>query len=146
MLIGVLGAIVPVLPGAPLGFLALVILYLVRDGSVSGWLLLILGILAVLSVVADYAIPALGAKAFGATKWGIWGSIGGMLLGAFFFPPMGMIAGLFLGAIIGEALNGKDALQSVKAGTASVIGSIVAALLKFILAVVMAIVFFGNLF
>ena len=63
--------------------------------------------LAVLVTVLDYIVPLTGAKKYGASKIGILGSIIGMFIGLFFFPPWGMILGAFIGALVGELIAGR---------------------------------------
>ena len=94
----------------------------------------------------DYLLPAVGAKKFGASKYGFWGAIIGMLLGIIFVPPLGIIIGAFLGAISGELIAGKEASKALKAGWGVFVGVMVGMLLKLILAGVMTFYFIKALF
>ena len=109
MLVGLIGAVVPGLPGVPLIFLsALVYAYLTGFEVVGGWLIALLGLFAALALVADYIATAYGARRFGAS-WagtlggavgGIVGTLAGILffgIGAFFGLILGTIGGVFLG-------------------------------------------------
>lgn len=140
-LAGVAGSVLPVLPGIPLIFIG-VFIYALVDGfhQVSLLMVLIYGLLAVLALGLDYLAQAYGAKRFGASKWGIVGAIVGVLLG-FTFGLIGIIVLPFVGALIGELLTGKTHRQAIKAGLGSVIGFLGGAWLKFVLGLVMAIVF-----
>jgi uncharacterized protein YqgC (DUF456 family) len=89
----------------------------------------------------DYILPSLGAKYFGASKYGIWGSFIGMFAGIFLFPPWGMIAGIISGAVIGELIAGQSKSQALKAGAATFILSILMIVLKLILSVIMTFYF-----
>jgi hypothetical protein len=106
----------------------------------------VLGALTVVVQALDYLLPAVGAKKFGATKYGFWGAIIGMLLGIIFVPPLGIIIGAFLGAIFGEVIAGKEASEALKAGWGVFVGVMVGMLLKLILAGVMTFYFFKALF
>ena len=77
-----------------------------------------------------FFLPALGAKKFGGSKWGITGSVLGMLIGIFVFPPWGMIIGAFAGAVIGELSAGKKKEEAIKAGIGVFLGTITATFLK----------------
>lgn len=139
---GIIGCIMPALPGPPLSFAALVLLKFAVGDFLTVELLIILGVLTLAVSVLDYLIPSWGAKVFGASKYGVWGSFIGMILGIFFFPPLGMIIGLLLGAIIGEVLAGQNRSAALKAGLGSFLFSLIAMFLKLSLSVVMAFYFF----
>lgn len=109
MLVGLVGSVVPGLPGVPLIFLsALVYAYLTGFELVGGWIVALLGLFAVLALAADYVATTYGARRFGAS-WagtiggavgGIVGTLAGMLffgIGAFFGLILGTIGGVFLG-------------------------------------------------
>jgi uncharacterized protein YqgC (DUF456 family) len=76
-------------------------------------------------------MPAIGAKKYGASKFGIWGSIVGALIGLFFFPPWGVFIGTFLGAVIGEIISGKKDRSVLKIGWGVFVGNILGIGLKF---------------
>ena len=109
MLVGLIGAVVPGLPGVPLIFLsALVYAYLTGFEVVGGWLIALLGLFAALALVADYVATTYGARRFGASWAGtIGGAVGGIVgtlagilffgIGAFFGLILGTIGGVFLG-------------------------------------------------
>jgi len=130
-LIGLVGCILPVLPGPPLSFLALIILSLAKHWQpFSTTFLLIMAALTVLVTVLDYVVPALGAKRYGASKVGVWGSVIGMFVGIIFFPPWGMLIGALAGAIVGELLTGKQGSKAFRAGWGVFVGNIVGVGLK----------------
>ena len=115
LIVGLLGAVIPVLPGPPLSYGGLLVLHLSGHGSFSLVFLWVwAGIVAVITVM-DYLLPSLLAKKFGGSRAAAIGSFVGLLAGLFFFPPFGMIAGSFLGAFIGELIynkaNGGKALK-----------------------------------
>lgn len=141
IILGFVGCIIPALPGPPFAFLALIILDLADTSIFSSNFLITMGIITAGVYFLDYILPVLGAKMFKATKQGIWFSIIGMLIGMFFFPPLGMILGLLLGAIIGELIAGKAKLEAVKIGFVSFSFSLLAITIKIILVSVMAFYF-----
>ncbi|MGD8982493.1 MAG: DUF456 domain-containing protein [Desulfobacteraceae bacterium] len=140
-LIGFVGCIFPVIPGPPLSFLALILLSLAKNWEpFSSTFLLIMGGLAVLVTILDYVVPLVGAKKYGASKWGIWISMIGMLIGVLFFPPWGMLLGAFVGALAGELLAGKKGRKSLQAAWGVFVGNVVS--IGFKLAYCGAVIFF----
>jgi hypothetical protein len=81
--------------------------------------------LVVIVSALDYVVPALGAKKYGATRAGVWGSVIGMLVGVFFLPPFGAFVGAFAGAVIGEMTSGKEAQSALRAGWGVFLGTAV---------------------
>ncbi len=116
---GIIGCIIPALPGPPLNFIALIFVELLNDSIFSAKLLIIYLLLTILITVLDYILPSIGSKAFGVSKYGVWGSFAGMIIGMIFFPPFGMILGIIIGAITGELLAGKSNSEALKAGWAT---------------------------
>lgn len=146
IIIGIIGCVIPGIAGPPFTFLALICLSIVKKWEpFSAKLLIVLGTLTVLVQALDYLLPAVGAKKFGATKYGFWGAIIGMLLGIIFVPPLGIIIGAFLGAIFGEIIAGKEASKALKAGWGVFVGMMVGMTLKLILAGVMTFYFIRAL-
>ena len=129
-LIGIIGCIIPAVPGPPLNFLALVILELGIYTGYSTEFYLFWAAVTLLVTVLDYALPIMGAKVYKASGFGIWGSVIGMIIGIIFFPPFGMIIGLFFGAVIGELLAGKEEWQALKVGSATFLASMFMILIK----------------
>ena len=122
---GIIGCILPVIPGPVLSYLSLFIISYAKNWEVfSTTFLVTMGIFTILLTILDYAVPIFGAKKFGASKFGIWGSIIGMLVGFIFFPPFGIFIGTFFGALAGELLAGKDSKKALRAGWGSFIGNI----------------------
>jgi len=120
---GLIGCIIPALPGPPLSFLSLVILELAIDHAYTLDFFYLWGGITVAVVLLDYVLPILGAKVYRASNYGIWGSIIGMIAGIIFFPPFGIILGLFAGAVIGELVAGKNEWEALKVGSATFFAS-----------------------
>lgn len=100
-LIGVVGAIAPALPGPPLSFAALIIVYFVLPGSISLSLLITMGVLTLAAAALDYAAPIILTRVGGGSREAILGTTLGLLAGLFFMP-LGLILGPLAGAFIGE--------------------------------------------
>ena len=127
-LVGILGSVLPGLPGPPIGWLGMLILYIWGGGTKGGEpmsLTLLLVMLAVTVVVTllDYVVPGYFTKRTGGSKWGSWGSIIGLFVGMFFFPPWGMILGTMIGAFTAELLfSGRSTGDSLKAAWGAFLG------------------------
>ena len=121
---GIIGCIIPAVPGPPLNFISLLILELAIEVAFSFEFFIIWGIITIVVTVLDYVLPLFGAKAYKASSYGIWGSIIGMILGTIFFPPFGMILGLLLGAVAGELIAGKEGSEALKVGSVTFITSL----------------------
>ncbi len=146
-IIGLLGCILPVIPGPPLSYLALILLAIVKDWEpYSARVLWILAFLTLFVTVLDYIVPAAGAKKYGASRLGVLGSIVGMLLGLFFFPPWGMIFGAFIGAILGEIIAGKTSDHAFRAGWGVFVGNMVGILAKTAASLIMLFYYIKGIF
>ena len=131
MLIGLIGCIVPGLPGTPIAYIGLWIAQATEKIHFSWQFLLIWGIVVVIISVLDYVVPAWGTKHYGGTKWGVWGSTIGVFVGLF-FGAMGVIFGPLVGAVIGELISGKQFNDALKAGWGSFVGILFGTILKLI--------------
>jgi len=136
LITAMVGSILPVLPGPPIAYGAVLLL----DWS-NGWLLswqehAVVIAAIVLATALDFVVPALGAKKFGASKLGIRMSIVGMLIG-FAFMPWGLFVGAAAGAVAGELMAGKRDRQAIKAAVGVLAGTVAGTMLK--LAVVVGI-------
>ena len=131
MLIGIIGCIVPGLPGTPVAYAGLWLAEATDRVDFSWQLLLIYGIATVVISVLDYVVPAWGTKHYGGSKWGVWGSTLGVFVGLF-FGAIGVILGPLVGAILGELLSGKQLSNALKAGWGSFIGLLFGTILKLV--------------
>jgi uncharacterized protein YqgC (DUF456 family) len=121
MITGIAGCLLPVLPGPPLSYLGLVLLHLTRFADISRNLFIILGAVAVVVTVIDYIVPIWGTRQFGGSKYGMRGATVGLIIGLFLGPP-GIIAGPFIGAVVGELIFKDDFKYAIKAGFGSLLG------------------------
>ena len=119
---GVAGVVLPVLPGAPLVWLGLV-LAAWADGftRVSGWTLGFLGLLAASTLLIDFVATAAGAQRVGAGRWAILGAAAGTLVGLFFGLP-GLVLGPFVGAVLGELAIRRDWRNAGRVGVGTSLG------------------------
>jgi len=122
MAVGIVGCLLPVLPGPPISYGGIVLLHLTSRFSFSLQFLLLYAVLTIVVTILDYILPAYTTKLSKGSKFGVWGSLIGMVLGLVFFPPFGVIVGPVVGAFAGELITGKNAGQSVKAAAGSFIG------------------------
>lgn len=130
-LAGIIGCILPALPGPALSFLSLVILSFAKDWEPFGMqFFIVMGGLAALVTFLDYVVPAGGAKKYGASKYGVTGSIVGMLIGFFFIPPFGIFVGAFVGALVGEMIAKRGTKDALRAGWGVFVGIMVGVGLK----------------
>ena len=104
-ILGIIGCIVPALPGVVLSYAGLLCAYFTSYSQMSaGALWLWLGVTVAVSV-ADYFLPAWMTRRFGGSRSGAIGATVGVFAGFFLFPPVGIILGPFVGAVLGELLN-----------------------------------------
>jgi uncharacterized protein len=138
VIIGVFGSFMPVLPGPTISWVGILLLYLTKSVENNYWILGITLIITIVISVLDYIIPAKGTKKFGGSKFGIWGTNLGMILGFFFIPlPLGFMIGAFLGAFLGELyFNSQDKQRALKAATGSILGFLASSFMKFIVCIV----------
>lgn len=149
LIVGIIGSILPVLPGPPVSWFGLLLIYLIPEIEINYWVLVTTFVLTMLISILDYVLPSKGTKHFGGTKFGVWGTNIGLVIGLF-FPPFGFLLGPFFGAFVGELIsNSKDANGAFKAAVGSFLGLLVSTFMKvlfcFMLLGVYLFVFFKNL-
>lgn len=146
VLVGIAGCVLPILPGPILSFVGLLLLALINHFSppLTPTLVVVMAILTVVVTIGDYIIPLWGAKRYGTSKWGIWGSVAGMAIGLF-FSPFGMLLGALIGAVAVEWLVQKEKGKAFKAGWGVIVGSLLGAVLKLGVSGMMAYYFIRGL-
>ncbi|MDP6893011.1 MAG: DUF456 domain-containing protein [Verrucomicrobiota bacterium] len=124
MFIGMIGNLIPGVPGTSLIFTAGLIhqLYFGDNGGIGWFWIFVLGILMSASFLIDYIASLLGAKTLGATWRGMLGAFVGIILGLILLPPFGLIIGPFIGAIVFEWAFGRELREASKAGIGAVVG------------------------
>lgn len=138
MIIGLVGTVVPLLPGTTIILAAAVVHHfaLGPEHSVGWWTLGGLLVLTVLSYIVDFVSGALGAKKFGATRWGAIGGIVGAIVGIFFGLP-GIFLGPLVGVLAGELLGGQELLPAGKSTWGTFLGTTAGMVAKLAIASVM---------
>ena len=135
IIVGIAGCILPVIPGPPLTFAGVLVAQLTKFADLSFNTLFFLGVLAVVVQVLDYIVPAWGAKKFGGSRAGVWGSVIGLIIGIFFLPLgpfgiVGILGGPFCGALVGEIMAGKKSDKAFRAAFGTFIGFVTGTLMK----------------
>ncbi len=143
--VGLIGAVVPLLPGTTIILAAAIIhrLMLGPEKSVGWRTIAILAFLTLATYALDFLSGYFGAKYFGATKWGMFGAIIGALVGIF-FGFIGLFVGPVIGAIAGEFIAGKQLVDAGRAGWGSLLGNFAGMLGKLGIALVMIVLFLVN--
>jgi uncharacterized protein YqgC (DUF456 family) len=144
MLVGLIGSLLPVLPGPPLVLAAAIIHRLVfGQASVNNLVLIILVGLTAVALVFDFLASVLGTRKFGSTWRGMVGAVVGGMIGLFFALP-GIILGPFLGAMLFEMLGDKEFKEAAHAGLGATLRLLLGIVGKFVICVVMILLFTTN--
>lgn len=137
VIIGVFGSFLPVLPGPTLSWVGLLLLYLTTAVPNNYWILGITLLVTIVAMILDYVIPAKGTKRFGGSKYGVWGTNIGMLVGFFIPVPFGFVIGAFVGALVGELFFAKqDNKTALKSATGSFLGFLASSFIKFFISII----------
>ncbi len=144
--IGIIGCILPVLPGQILSWIALLLLQFTSEPPFTAKFIVIWALVTTGVTLLDYIVPMWGTKKFGGTRAGVWGAGIGVVAGIFLFPPIGLIVGPFLGAVIGELINGAKGNDALKAGLGSFLGFIAGTFMKLAISLIMGYYFVVNAF
>jgi uncharacterized protein YqgC (DUF456 family) len=147
LLAGFLGCLLPILPGPPLSFAAVVVVHFTKFADFTTNEFIFLGMLALIVQILDYIVPVWGTKKFGGSRMGTWGAVIGLIAGLFFLPAIGpfgiftILGGPFLGAYIGEKLEGKESQKALRAAFGSFIGFLAGTMMKLVASSVIAVYF-----
>lgn len=141
MIVGIVGTVLPILPGLILIFGA-ALAYGIFDKfqHITPTVLVILGLLTIVGIALDYFAGVIGAKHYGASKYGTWGAIIGAVAGLFLFP-FGLLIFPPLGVIIGEMLSGKQLEQAISSAWGTCLGMLGGAVAKIGIGVIMTGIF-----
>lgn len=134
--VGIVGSIVPGLPGPPFSWIGILVLYLADIGEFSGAFLWWTFAVMVLVTVLDYVIPGYFTKLTGGSKAASWGAVLGLFVGMFvpIFPPFSAIVASFLGALIFELIfAGRGGAEAIRSAMGAFIGFIFSTGLKLVL-------------
>jgi uncharacterized protein YqgC (DUF456 family) len=138
IIVGLIGCLLPILPGPPLSWLGILFLYFTSNTTITSSFLLWWLAIAIIVTVIDYIVPIWGTKKLGGTKMGIRGSMIGLIVGLF-FPPVGIIVGPFIGALIAELIHDThDTKKAFKSAVGSFIGFVLGTGLKLAVSLTLA--------
>jgi len=131
VVVGVVGCVLPIVPGPVLAFAPLPLLLVVGGAeAISPVLVAVMAVVSLGATLTDQVLPITASRKAGAGRPGVLGSILGMLVGIVFFPPFGLIIGAFLGALLGELLFHRDNEHPLRAALGVLRGTLLAALVK----------------
>jgi len=148
---GILGCLLPVLPGPPLSFVGLILIHFTRFADFTANEFIFLGLLTLIVTILDYIVPVWGTKKFGGSRMGTWGSVIGLIAGLFFLPAIGpfgiitILGGPFVGAYIGEKLDGKDSQKALRAAFGSFIGFLAGTMMKLVASTIITVYFIKEI-
>ena len=128
--IGICGCVIPLIPGPPIAFIALLFAKIIGDHILpSRATLLLAAAITIVVTVLDYVVPAIGARRFNCSRLGTIGCVIGTLVGLFFLP-LGVIVGPFFGALIGESVSGKNLGQASFGAIGALVGFLFGVIIK----------------
>ncbi len=140
IIVGIVGDVVPGLPGVPISYAAMILLHFFTGINYSTETLVIYGVICAAITILDYFVPIWGTKKFGGTKAGVKGSTIGLIVGVLVLPLLGIvlgpfgiigiIAGPFFGAYVGEKMSGVDDKLAWRSAIGSFVGFLAGTLLK----------------
>ena len=144
--VGCVGCILPVLPGVALAYAGYVCLYFCSYAEISVAWLIVFGVLTAIVSVLDYLLPSYMTKKFGGSKAGERGAMAGAL-GGFFFGPIGIVVGPFIGAMLGELIyDGSDRNRALRSGIGSFLSFFVGTGIKLAVSMWLTIEIFIDVF
>ena len=141
LVVGIIGSLLPVLPGVPISWLGLLFFYIIPDITIDYWFLGITLIVAIAIYVLQIMIPAMGTKKYGGSKAGMVGTTTGLIVGIFTPIPFAILIGPFVGAFIGEIVNKSDSKTALRAAYGSFIGFLASTFMEFMVALIFFILF-----
>lgn len=131
-IVGILGSILPALPGPPLSYIGLLLLLLCDEIHIGSGTLWVAGIFLAIVSILDYIAPVWLTNLSGGGKQATRGSMAGLIAGLFFFPPWGLIIGPFIGAFIGELMESASKGKALKVALMSFVGFVLTTGMKII--------------
>lgn len=155
MLVGAIGELVPGMPGSSLILISILVWSVVTQFAGIGWPIFVVFGILILSSGVEFLATYWGAKQFGASRWGQFGAIVGLVAGALgllpaFFvggPIVGILVGPFIGAFLGEYFSrqevaGESKLRvALRASVGTVVGSLIGNLIDGLLAILAVVIF-----
>ena len=151
LVVGVLGAIIPGLPGPPVSWVGLLLASLTPYGDISVALLVATAVLAAVITVLDYVVPSLATKRNGGSKYGVWGCNIGLVVSIIGLPfgPQGLLGVIFwpfVGALAGEYIKSRETGPALRAAWGAFLGFLTGTLLKLVYCVALLVLVIVGLF
>jgi hypothetical protein len=145
-LVGLVGSVLPVVPGLIISWLGILLLFWVPEVEVSSSLLWITLAITLVILILDYIIPILGTKKLGGSKFGMYGAGVGLVVGLLAPIPLGILIGPFIGAYLGEVVFAKKASQpALKAALGSFLGFLTSTVLELMASLSFFVIFMYKL-
>ena len=145
LILGLLGSIIPGLPGPPLSFIGILLIHFFTGTQFSTSFLLSWAVIVILVFLLDYFIQVWGVKKFGGGRKAILGTFLGLFMGLL-FPPVGLLIGPFIGAFIGALLEVQDDTRALKVAIGSFIGFVTGTILKLVVSSVLLYYAISNIY
>jgi len=149
LLAGMVGCVLPVLPGHLILFIAALAHRLMLGAEGSGlrwWSFVVLGLLMAVSLIIETVSGAAGTRWFGGSRWGALGALLGTIMGLFYLP-FGLLLGPLFGAVVFEmGVARRKTTPAVASGVGSVVGTLTGLVVKFGIGVLMLLWFFLAVF
>ncbi len=156
VILGIIGAILPVLPATILGFVGLLLLQFTSHHPFGRRFFIVRAVIIILITLMDYYVPIRGTKKFGWSKAGVRGSTIGLIIWVIILPILwiticpfglvGLIVWPFLGAYVGEKIAGREHHLALRSAVGSFIGFLAWTLVKLVVCLIMAGYFFTNVY
>jgi uncharacterized protein YqgC (DUF456 family) len=137
ILLGVIGCVLPVLPGLPL-VLGGVFLYALGtrlEGGIGGIQLVVIGLVGGAAIGLSMLANVLGVRAAGGSRAAVVGAVLGLIVGLFVGGPIGLLVGPFVGAVLFELIGGRAARQALRSGTGAALGLLVGKVVELAVAI-----------
>jgi len=156
LIVGIIGCILPVLPGQVLSWGSLLILQLQKEPPFTEDFIVTWAFITAGVTLIDYYVPIWGTKKLGGSKKGMWGATIGLIFGIFILPFLGIVIGPFgiiglllgpfIGAYIGESFAGAKSDIALKSAFGSFLGFIAGTFMKLTISFIMGYYFIINAF
>jgi uncharacterized protein YqgC (DUF456 family) len=145
MAVGLIGSVLPVVPGSTIILVAAVAHRLIvgAEKGMAWWAIGVLVLLTLATYAIDFAATYMGAKYFGATRWGVVGAVIGGIVGIFTGFVTLLVAPI-IGAVVGEMIAGKKLVSAGKAGWGTLLGNLLGMVTKLAIALAMIVLFLMN--
>ncbi len=147
IIVGIIGCIVPAMPGTPLCWGALMLGYFVQWTNIAIPALVIFGVLTVTVEVLNSFVPGIFSKKSGGSKAGSRGAMVGVMLGVFTGNVVGILLGPFLGALVGELIHDKSNFKTaLKSAWFSFLGFLTGSGLRLMVSCAIVIYYISSFF